>query len=58
VPAVSEGDKSQTHMTTSMIEGDVELPGAIPSDTMRREPDTNSPNLDDSHSIVNNEQYG
>ena len=45
-------------MTTSMIEGDVDLPGAIPTDAMRREPDSSSPNLDDSHQFVSDIQYG
>ena len=53
-----EGEKSSGHVTTSMIEADVELPGAIPTDTMRREPDVNSPNLDDSHQFVSDVHYG
>ena len=56
--AVGEGEKSSGHMTTSMIGGDVELPGAIPTDTMRREPDVNSPNLDDSHQLASDVHYG
>ena len=53
-----EGEKSPAVVTTSMIEGDVDLPGAIPSDTMTRQPEVSSPNLDDSHQIVNEMQYG
>lgn len=53
-----EEDKSSTVVTTSMIEGDAELPGAVPSDTLERQPENNSPNLDESHQIVNDIQYG
>ena len=56
--AVGEGEKSSGHVTTSMIESNVELPGAIPTDTMRREPDVNSPNLDDSHQLASDMHYG
>ena len=57
--AVSEeGQKISLEVTTSMAEPDVELPGAIPTDTMRREPGVNSPTPDDSHQFVNDLQYG
>ena len=53
-----EENKSPPDATTSFAEPDVELPGAIPTDTMRREPGVNSPTLDDSHQFVNDLQYG
>ena len=56
--AIPQEEKSPAVVTTSMIEGDVDLPGAIPSDTMTRQPEVSSPNLDDSHQIVNEMQYG
>ena len=60
IEAAAEGEKPPAHVTTSMTEGDVELPGAIPTDTMRHEAEAhiNSPNLDDSHQFVNDVHYG
>ena len=55
---LQEGEKSPTVVTSSMIEGDVDLSGAVTTDTMTHQPEASSPNLDDSHQIVNDTQYG
>ena len=60
---LQEGEKSPAVLTTSMIEGDVDLSGAVTTDTVTHQPEANGSNLSDSnlsdsHQIANETQYG
>ena len=58
VAVLEEEEKPPGVVTTSMIEGDADLPEAVPTNTVTNQLEANSSNLYDSQNIINDTHYG